>query len=60
MKTKWTVLFGFGWCGFGASRGLLPEVRLGVVRVAWCRGWLWDAVAGWREALRAARRDLGA
>lgn len=57
----WTLLLGFGWCGFGFDRaGLLPELRLGVLRVAWCRGWLWDAVAGWRDALVAAKGRIGA
>ena len=58
----WTFLLGVGWCGVGWSGGLLPEVRLGLVRVAWCRGWIGDRVQHWHQALVervAAVRGIG-
>lgn len=58
----WTLLLGVGWCGFGWSGGLLPELRLGVLRLAWCRGWIGARVEGWRLALVervAAVRGVG-
>jgi hypothetical protein len=59
----WTVMLGFGWCGFGWCGGLLPELRLGLVRVAWCRGWIGARVQGWQLALAqtvAKIRGVGA
>ena len=53
----WTMLLGFGWCGFGWDGGLVPEVRCGLLRVAWCRGWPFEK---YREALDAALRGMGA
>ena len=32
---RWTFLTELGWCGFGAARGLIPELRVGFVRVAY-------------------------
>jgi len=32
---RWTFFAEFGWCGFGANRGLIPEARLGFVRIAY-------------------------
>lgn len=54
-----TILIQLGWCGFGASGGLVPELRLGLLRVAACRGWVMDAIDRYRTALRAATRALG-
>lgn len=34
----WTVMAEIGWCGFGVSRGPVPEVRLLFVRFAITRG----------------------
>lgn len=48
-----TILVQFGWCGFGASGGLIPEVRCGLIRFACCRGWLWDVLTKMRAALVA-------
>jgi len=46
----WTILLHVGWCRPGVTGGPVPELRLGVVRVAWCRGWLGERVRG-RELL---------
>jgi len=56
----WTILLGFGWHGFGWQGGLFPDLRLGLLRVSWCRGWIGHRIAGWREALRVAARGIGA
>lgn len=56
----WTLMLGFGVCGFGYEGGLLPELRLGLVRLAWCRGWIGERVRGWRDALRQCARGIGA
>lgn len=50
-----TVLIQPGFCGFGFSRGLLPELRLGVVSIAWCRGSLLAKMRVWRAALERAK-----
>lgn len=49
---RWSLMFETGWCGFGASGGLVPEIRCGFVRVAVTRG----SVA---ERLRGMLRTLG-
>jgi len=60
---RWTLLGEIGWCGFGASGGLVPEVRLGLLRIAVTRGSvverlrqmlaaLSDAAAALRQAQR--------
>lgn len=36
--TQWALLLELGWCGFGASGGLMPELRLGLLRVVATRG----------------------
>ncbi len=51
----WTLFVETGLCGFGYDGGFLPELRLGVVRVAWMRGSFLDSV---RELAR--RRAKGA
>lgn len=48
----------WGWCGFGASRGLVPELRLGIVRLACCRGSIVDRVRCWGKALDEAQRVM--
>jgi hypothetical protein len=48
-----SVITEFGLCGFGRSDGLIPEVRVGVVRFAWCRGSLLSRVEKWHAALTA-------
>jgi hypothetical protein len=47
-----------GWCGFGASRGLFPEIRLGLVRLWCCRGSVFDHYAYLRSSLETARCEL--
>lgn len=32
---RWTYLTEFGWCGFGFEGGLIPELRIGLVRFAY-------------------------
>jgi hypothetical protein len=49
----------FGWCGFGYEGSLLPNVRLGVCRVWWCRGSIFDRLVKLHEALAEAARELG-
>lgn len=49
---RWTLMVETGWCGFGASGGLVPEVRCGVVRFAFTRG-------GVADRLRDMLRTLG-
>lgn len=40
-----TIIFEFGWVGFGYLRtGLFPGVCLGLARVSWTRGALADAI----------------
>jgi len=47
-----------GCCGFGYTTGLIPELRMGVVRLMWCRGSLFERLQGWRQALRDAASEL--
>jgi len=54
----WTILLHVGWCRPGVTGGPVPELRLGVVRVAWCRGWLGERVRWWHEALRQAHQGV--
>lgn len=58
----WTIMFKFGFCGWGFYRGI-PELCLGVLRVSWCRGWIWDAINQrlhhYRYALNGLARKLG-
>lgn len=49
----------FAWCGFGWEGGLLPNVRLGVVRLWWCRGSMFDRLSRLHVALAAAARRSG-
>jgi hypothetical protein len=55
-----TILIQFGWCGFGIAGGLIPEIRLGLIRLAWCRGWIFDGFDRCRAALKAAVEGMGA
>lgn len=52
-----TIIIEFGWCGFGWSGGLIPDIRAGLMRLAWCRGSLLDRVREWRDALAAMLRS---
>lgn len=47
-----------GFCGFGIEGGLLPNVRIGVVRVWWCRGAIGARVIELSAALTAAKHAL--
>lgn len=50
-----TLILELGWCGFGYAGGLVPEVRLGLLRVTWCRGSLMERVRRWNLALIMSR-----
>lgn len=56
--TRWTMLIETGLCGFGFSGGMVPEVRLGVVRVAATRGWISAHIRQWAAALEVATANL--
>jgi len=53
-----TFVVQFGRVGFGLDGPPVHAVRLGLVRLGWCRGWLWDALARTRAALALARQEL--
>lgn len=57
---SWTLLLSIGRCGFGWHGGDMPELRLGLLRLSWCRGCITLRIAAWREALQAATRGIGA
>ena len=57
--TRWSLLFETGWVGFGWCGGLIPELRLGIVRLSVCRGWMTDAYRKSRDALASAVRGIG-
>ena len=48
----------FGLCGFGASSGQVPELRLGVVRLWCCRGSIREQLRELRCSLADAVREL--
>jgi len=48
-----------GLVGFGREGGLLPNVRLGVARIWWCRGSIFARLQELYDALTGLRRDLG-
>jgi hypothetical protein len=47
-----------GWVGFGREGGLLPNVRIGVARVWWCRGSIFARLQELYNGLTCLRRDL--
>lgn len=51
-----SVIIELGWCGFGYNDGIMPDLRLVVLRLAWCRGSLLDRMRGWGEALATPPR----
>ena len=55
-----TLILEFGWCGFGWEGGLVPEIRLGLLRIGWCRGSLLDGLVKMRAALKVKVRGVGA
>lgn len=59
--TGWTILLGWDRpFRLGYESGLLPELRIGWLRISWCRGWIGHRVRAWRDALRQAARGIGA
>lgn len=46
-------------CAPGYTGGLVPELRLGLVRLSWCRGSLIDRLRRWQSALVEAVRGVG-
>jgi len=48
----------FGCCGWGASGGLVPELRLGVVRLWTCDGSVVEMLSKLRVALADAAAEL--
>lgn len=55
---RFTVLCEFGWCGFGWSGDLLPELRLGIVRFACCKGAIVERMRKLRDDLARARNAI--
>ena len=55
---RFTVLFEIGWCGFGWSGDLVPELRLGIIRLACCKGALVDRIRDLRDSLDRARTAI--
>ena len=49
----------FGWVGFGVEGGLLPNVRLGVVRCWCCRGSMCVMIMRLHAAMAEAAMELG-
>lgn len=49
----------FGFVGFGYEGGLLPNIRIGMARLWWCRGSIFDRIAKLHVALAEAARDRG-
>lgn len=47
-----------GWCGFGASGGLVPELRLGLLRIAVTRGGVADLLRQMLQTMIDARDAL--
>lgn len=50
-----SMLWQFGWVGFGVDRGLLPGLRLGFVSVTCCRGFLQAALRRGVDRLKGKR-----
>lgn len=55
---KATIGIVIGRCGFGVAGGLIPTVRAGLVQVWWCRGSIFDRIAGLHRALADAAAEL--
>lgn len=47
-----------GRCGWGATSGLIPELRLGWVRLWTCSGSVVSTIASLRQALADAAEEL--
>lgn len=46
------------WCWPGWSGGLVPEIRLGFARFAWCRGSLLAKMRSYEDALQKAKEKF--
>lgn len=55
---RFTVLWEVGWCGFGRSNDLVPELRLGFIRIACCRGSIVARILELRSSLQRALDEL--
>lgn len=55
---RFTVLVEWGPCGFGRSNDLVPELRLGIVRLACCRGSIVARIDDLRQTLKNALAEL--
>lgn len=55
---RFTLLTEWGFCGFGFASDLVPELRLGIVRVAWCRGSLITRLDDLRQTLKNALAEM--
>ena len=53
-----SIILEFGRCKFGYIGGLVPELRLGFVRFAWCRGSIVEKVWYCQHALTASWNEL--
>jgi hypothetical protein len=51
MGSVWITL---GWVGFGASGGLFPELRAGIIAIGCCRGSIADRMQIARQTLHKA------
>ena len=47
-----------GWCGFGYEGGLLPNIRLGIIRLWCCRGTIVGRFEKMQMALADALKEL--
>jgi len=54
-----SVWISLGFVGFGASAGLFPELRLGVLAIGWCRGSIAENMRFFSDRLRTAMQALG-
>lgn len=57
-KRRASVILELGWCKFGVVGGLIPEVRLGLIRFAWCRGSIIDKFWYYQTALTESWNEL--
>lgn len=58
MAIRRTFAIEIGRCGFGVSGGLVPEIRLGIVRIWTCSGSVVSQLAKLRQALADAAQEL--
>jgi hypothetical protein len=56
----YTVICEIGLFLPGYTGGLVPELRLGLVRVIWCRGSMIERLRSYQSALMDAVRGVGA